>query len=710
MDEGEDRRLENFRAAVQTMKLYRRADLEDSKGESLIEQLYVDPLPHDHILKTMLRPSTTFLVGRKGTGKSTVFQRVQHELGQDKRVATAYVDIKTVYESTNVSDQSVDRVQVEADSLQVERIQQLLLMQNFVKAVVQGIRESLGKQSISWFQRLKDSLTGSTAELFAELDLYINQLGQARFVDITGATKLKSSLEDSRKNLNSGKAGATIGKDGLGASVEVNQTSHATTSTKSEYSAVLLREFDIKSLINELRVILSAADIRHLYVFVDDFSELPREAMTTVVDVLLAPLNNWSEELVKLKIAAYPGRIYYGEIDKTKIDEINLDIYDLYGQESIREMETKAVDFTRRLVEKRFQQFGVDFNQFLDLSRRGEHEIWRQLFFASMGNPRTLGYILFYLYESRVIYKRAITNAAIRDAAKRYYEEKIESYFKIGRFLHEAFTERATAFSLKELLEKIVLKARELRYIDPASNIRVGRTAGPGAGRPYTSHFYVPQTLETLLLTLELNFFISRYYSMSSRDGARVIIFALNYGLCQKYTIEFGHPDEGRENRAYLVERVFDYAPILQDFLASNQEIRCNNCEALFDYGILPALRIYGMQCPKCRAGICHVINISKKYKALLAEVDREALLPATELGILHTLEGSSEPMFAGDIAGELDCSPQLVGWRSKKLAERNLVTREVVKNRRRYTATDLARRIYSTDARTDGLNLGDGK
>jgi hypothetical protein len=263
----------------------------------------------------MLRPSTTFLVGRKGTGKSTVFQRVQHELSQDKRVATAYVDIKTVYESANVSDQSVDRVQAEADSLQVERIQQLLLMQNFIKAVVQGIRESLARQSTSWFQRLKDSLTGSTAELFTELDLYINQLGQARFVDVTGVAKLKSSLEDSRKNLNSGKAGTSIGKDGLGASVEVSQTSHVTRSTKSEYSAVLLREFDIKSLIYELRAILSAADIRHLYVFVDDFSELPREAMATVVDVLLAPLNNWSEELVKLKIAAYPGRIYYGDIE-----------------------------------------------------------------------------------------------------------------------------------------------------------------------------------------------------------------------------------------------------------------------------------------------------------------------------------------------------------------------------------------------------------
>ena len=31
---------------------------------------------------------------------------------------------------------------------------------------------------------------------------------------------------------------------------------------------------------------------------------------------------NWSEEFIKFKIAAYQGRIYYGDIDRTKIDEI----------------------------------------------------------------------------------------------------------------------------------------------------------------------------------------------------------------------------------------------------------------------------------------------------------------------------------------------------------------------------------------------------
>lgn len=185
--------------------------------------------------------------------------------------------------------------------------------------------------------------------------------------------------------------------------------------------------------------------------FVDDFSELPQAAMETVVDALLAPLNNWSDELIKFKVAAYPGRVYYGTIDKTKIDEISLDTFHLYGGKNVAEMESKAIDFTRRLLETRLLFFGTSMDVFYE--RGSEEDLYRLLFFASMANPRTLGYLLFFLYESQLLYGRSINATAIKDAAKRFYEEKIEPYFRMGRFLHESFDERSTIYSLKELLE-----------------------------------------------------------------------------------------------------------------------------------------------------------------------------------------------------------------------------------------------------------------
>src|SRR5205085_94596 len=90
-------------------------------------------------------------------------------------------------------------------------------------------------------------------------------------------------------------------------------------------------------------------------------------------------------------------------------------------------------------------------------------EIWRLLFFATMSNPRIAGHILSYVYESSLLYGRQVTASSIQDAARRYYEEKIESYFALNKFVHESFAERSSTYSLKELVDAIVTKARQLR-------------------------------------------------------------------------------------------------------------------------------------------------------------------------------------------------------------------------------------------------------
>ena len=47
-----------FFEAVESLKKYRRAELIDEKGRNLLEKLYTDLLPNDHILKKCLLPNT----------------------------------------------------------------------------------------------------------------------------------------------------------------------------------------------------------------------------------------------------------------------------------------------------------------------------------------------------------------------------------------------------------------------------------------------------------------------------------------------------------------------------------------------------------------------------------------------------------------------------------------------------------------------------
>jgi DNA-binding MarR family transcriptional regulator len=690
--------LDGFHKAAQSLKLYRRAELQDEDtGSPLIEELYVDPLPNSHVLQTTLKPNTTFLIGRKGSGKSTVFQRAQHELRKSSSSVSVYIDIKTIFESSQVDPSLIAQVQtVSTSTIPIETLKRLLLYKTFLKATIGDIQSELKKRiRNSFWQRIKLTFLGSVDDLFEDLDDLLEEADTDKFMSILGIKQVnvKTKTESGEEK---GIEGAISGSLGMVPGFSTSATakdmiSHAS-GEEHGYSDVLIRIFNIKDFLLHLKELLAKISIKRLYVFVDDFSELPEDAMRIVVDTLLAPLNNWSEELIKFKIAAYPSRVYYGSIDKTKIDEINLDLYKLYGASDVTVMEEKAIDFTKRIVARRIEKY-CKCSPDVFLSDRQDEDVWRTLFYATMANPRNLGYLLFYLYESNLIYGRPIGLRTIRDVARKYYEEKIEPYFAMNRFLHESFDERSSVFSLKELLEKLVMRSRELRG---HRGSQVMTELSELSGRPPTSHFHVLVDIESLLSSLELNFFITRYFEMSDRDGRKVAVFALNYGLCQKYAIEFGRPKGKRQYRLYFVERVFDYTPILLDYMKANQEVVCETCSERYGIEQIPALQLYGMQCPRCKVGFCKVINLSRKYEKLLQSIEPDLLLPKTELGILQTLKTEKDALYARQIAEELDCSYQLIGKRGKILKQRGLVNRKPdEQGRPKFSITDAANQLY---------------
>jgi Cdc6-like AAA superfamily ATPase len=459
--------LNSFQDAAQSLKKYSRADLRnETNGVSLIEELYVDPLPNEHILQTMLKANTTILIGRKGTGKSTIFQRVQHELRKRPNYASAYIDIKTVYELSRADSTIMAKIDVNSGALSKESLEKLQLYRAFLRTIIKQIHDQLKERVQSTpLERIKRFFSGTIDELFKDLDTLLEDISKNRYSSITGI-KTVTAHDTSGLSTEVGKEGTasiSLGpKPELSASLTAKDAETVTLGREQTYADTLILEFSITAFLSRLKELLDRISIRHLYIFIDDFSELPEDAMKVVVDNLLAPLNNWSEELIKFKIAAYPGRIYYGAIDKTKIDEINLDFYKLYADKKLAIMEEKAIDFTFRLITSRLRYYcNSDANVFIEVKN---DDIWRFFFYASMANPRNLGYILFYLHESHLIYNRPINLLALRKAAQRYYEEKIEPYFKMNKFLQESFDERSSVLSLRELLEDIIKKARVLRF------------------------------------------------------------------------------------------------------------------------------------------------------------------------------------------------------------------------------------------------------
>ena len=73
-------------------------------------------------------------------------------------------------------------------------------------------------------------------------------------------------------------------------------------------------------------------------------------------------------------------------------------------------------NFTRRLLENRFQYYVGSMDQFFD-DKMTMPDVYTMFFRTSMNVPRIMGYLLAYLYQSVIIYGKIITKQDIENAS-----------------------------------------------------------------------------------------------------------------------------------------------------------------------------------------------------------------------------------------------------------------------------------------------------
>src|SRR5687768_9370858 len=92
-----DSQLDSLSSLINSLRLAQRAELIKEGGTNIISHLYVDPLPNNAIYKQVVQDDSIFLIGRQGTGKSTVFAVAQERFRHQNREVSAYIDVKTLY-------------------------------------------------------------------------------------------------------------------------------------------------------------------------------------------------------------------------------------------------------------------------------------------------------------------------------------------------------------------------------------------------------------------------------------------------------------------------------------------------------------------------------------------------------------------------------------------------------------------------------------
>lgn len=699
---------EKFRLIANSLREYRRAELLDykrSKKDDPVDYLYTDPLDSDAVLQTVLAPNTTFLIGRKGTGKSTIFAKAQREIRRQGKNISVYIDVKAL--SDNVEQMNLPAVNLSGQEIDKEAVEAYLLRKTFLSSVL--------KQLISEVRTAADAMglwhrwTGKRAryeDLMADLEKLEANLSESTLQPHElPVLQVISSKKDLRKASSTREtSGATLNgsvstKPEFRSGIDCSLIDEALTDNKvfEQYSTVLLRSLPFADFLENISTLLESAGLYRLFVFFDDFSELEWIRQRLFVDVILAPLNNTSNEKIKLKVAAYPGRVYFGKIDPGKIDQLTLDFFSLYKSPRLPEIEKAAVDYTRRLLEKRFSFYKVKLEDYLDTSVAVD-EYYRLLFSASSNIPRVLGYILHYCYLDRVSKGKRITPEAIRTAAQRYYEINMLPYFELNnRYALEPYARKLDRRNQEKLLEIIVAQARSVRR-----QIITGALSGNallrGLSNPPTSHFTISSSLEHILSPLELNQFVTKYHEMRDKDGKEISVFALHFGLCVREGIEWGYPRRQRYDKDYFKQRCFNYNAQIHEFLASTKTIRCSHCGASFPMDDMEKIAYFKWRCPSCFEGTCSVVNLDGNFRDELRSLRQDLLLEPVELAILKVLHDENEALRAKEIAGLLDVTYQLVGKRTDKLRELGYVDKEMVGDQRKSKITDRARAIYFTE------------
>ena len=678
-----------FLLVAESLKKYRRADLLDQDGRSILDQLYVDLLDGNIILNKCLLDNTTFLIGRKGTGKSTIFLKLENEYRKKKGYLPCYIDVKTIYES---SQTIAANYQYLSEYLDDSYLKNYLIARNFIQSVLKQIYEEIDKQSCSFIEKIAGSLGGNSAkdikEEIKQLNQKIDDNDSFKSIEIPILQQIKSTVGNSSKTNNQFSSTQNMGMNPTTVTLDfanrMNSCSEKAENKEEELTSLCMKVFEVKKVISDLKVILGKMHIQHLVIMLDDVSEIDSDAIRLFIDTIVAPLNNWSEEFIKFKIAFYPNRVHYGKIDPSKIDKIDLDFYNLYSEFDISKMEENAVNFTSRLLKNRFDYYTDGIEKYFD---EEIEDVAQLLFRVSMNVPRIIGHILSYLHQSKIIYGKKITKSDIESASVRYYNEKIEAFFNSSTYCLLSIDEKRDIFQLRKIRNAIVERAKDIK-----KQIVTGSLTGSlyQKSSPYSSHFHILQENDKYTSSLELNHFITKYEERSNRDGKTVNIYCLNYGLAKKNNILWGKP-KGTEFRTYFIERPFNYTELVLEQIREIKVIQCTNqnCRRTFDETDLEALKLYGYKCPSCLGEVV----VSSRVDDEVNKDWEQATLPAItkdELKIILELHGQKNLILARDIASEVDMSSQRVSKICKKLdEEKGLVVRDVWFQPFRYKISD---------------------
>ena len=215
-----------------------------------------------------------------------------------------------------------------------DSLRQYQTYSNFFSEIITSLAERLG-------HKIKSD----------EFEQLITDIENGKYIDADFQKSIEITSVSQKEQ--SQKFGGGLNCSGL--QLETNTAQQKSETETRSLTTHELRLFSIHEIIGKIKALLEKRGIKYVYLFLDDFSELNLDKQKIVVDSLVAPIISSYNTFFKVKIAAYPSRIYLGNIDSSKLLTHPLDFYDVYEKSANNylQVEELAMDYVERTLRKK---------------------------------------------------------------------------------------------------------------------------------------------------------------------------------------------------------------------------------------------------------------------------------------------------------------------------------------------------------------------
>lgn len=687
--------IQGFKAMSESLRLYHRITNEKyadcaENDNSLLEKVYVDILPNNGILEKVMERNTTFLVGQRGTGKSTIIARAQHEIAKKRKDLSIYINAKNIYKSCQMDTPLIGE-QAENNFSQKE-----LFRLVFIKKSIEELCKSMLEELKCEKKNIIERLTGNNK--IKQVETLIVEI--QNLLESDDLKRIDKIISKSENLENRDKIVGEIKTSLNSIEATVSGSSEIGASESTQYT--LARHMNFSKIIYKFLEVLEISKRKGIYIFIDDYSELNITERTVFMNELIAPLYHLGVDKVFLKIACYPNRMSPINLDTQKYSVVSIDYYDIYGVDnSISVTEKQAKEYVERLLINSCKVFCCcEPKDFFDTSNVSMEEYYLVLHRICMNVPRVLGHVLNTCYLKRIINGKLINMGALQEASVKYYHEHIQQEMENKLKSTDIDREMKVNIFVQKKLIKAVLelaKANKTELPKTANNYFNKFSEVP------TSHFRTDTDNDIYFEDLAFYGYVHKVNEIADKGkkvnnkNINTSVYVIDYGACLDEKILYGKPDEC--DTKYFQQRAFLYDECILKVLKDNKKIVCNNPECKAEYPIekIEMFREFGMRCQRCQPGICEIQYDTNLIQDAENTYDN-AIWTEQEIDIIYAiyrLESDDNKMFyANQISGEIDLSSRIIAARCKDLSRASYIVRDENVIPYKYGLTNRSREI----------------